>query len=77
MKLHQYYGMPDGSMTTSVDRYRNAYRRLAKACRKVFGGVTIGFDPGISLSSISLTSYQAIKVWELVNGKKWKDSDCK
>ena len=69
--------LPRGHVTGDTRRYARAWRRLCVPLVNFFDMPIISCDPGLlfadGITSIRLTTNAAIKIWELINKKKWKD----
>jgi hypothetical protein len=48
MSGKQKFHLPDGTFTTSADKYIKAWRKLAKPIEKATNSRAFGFDPGIA-----------------------------
>ena len=69
--------LPSGFVTKDIRRYTSAWVRLAMALGKFFNRCCIGTGENFELEGgrnpTRLMPEDAIKIWELINKKKWKD----
>jgi hypothetical protein len=69
--------LPSGFVTRDSHRYNRAWRKLGRTLSEFFDKRCFGCNPGFLFEgpreSTRLASEDAIKIWELINKKKWKD----
>lgn len=66
--------LPDGKRTINIERYVRAYRKLKNVMASVWpeqSKFQVGYEPGIQMGLISLSSLQAIQLYEKITGKKY------
>jgi hypothetical protein len=75
---HEDQWLPSGFVTKDMRRYTRAWRKLIGGLERFFDRDCIGCNPGIlfdgnNVEGTRLEAGAAIKIWELLNKKEWKD----
>jgi hypothetical protein len=69
--------LPSGFVTRDMNRYGRAWAKLCTALEKFLDKDCLAYNPGFLFEGgrepTRLASEDAIKIWELINKKKWKD----
>jgi len=69
--------LPSGFVTRDMNRYNRAWTKLGRTLSSFFDKRCFGCNPGFVFEGprepTRLASEDAIKIWELINKRKWKD----